>query len=311
MISVVIATYNGAKYLLEQLESIASQTLEPDEVIISDDCSTDETVRLCREFIAERGFGSWRVLEHSDNVGYCLNFYRALEETKGDYIFFCDQDDVWDKEKISVMVDTMKGNPDIKVLSCRYRLIDARGIKDEGLTVPHFSNCSDNTIEYISAESLIGHSFVRGCSFCVKRELISKVKTMELKDLLGHDWQIAILASLEKGMAVLNRPLMSYRCHDSNASFSSNPVRRLQKRINGLEQSVEGHKYILIFVKDELLRKDIHRFIKFEEKRLKFLSGKNIFRFLSLVFSLREYNRYYNGGGIKVWLGDFVYAYRY
>lgn len=310
MISIVLATYNGMRYLTEQLESIASQTLPADEVIISDDCSTDETVGLCLDFIEKNSLSGWKVIENSENVGYCRNFYRGLEYAQGDYIFFCDQDDIWDNEKIAVMVGELEKNPQLTVLSSRYRLIDGEGKEDASLSVPHYTALFDGSIEAVTAESLIGHSYIRGCSLCMKKELKERIKPMELKDLLGHDWQIAMLSAIDSAAAVLNVALMSYRCHDSNASFSEKPVRRIEKRIAGLKQSIEGHKYVLSFCKNDFERKSICKFMDFEKRRLAFLESKNPFKLLRLFFDLKQYSRYYAGGGLKVWLGDFVYAYK-
>ena len=310
MISIVLATYNGMRYLPQQLESLAVQTMPADEVIICDDCSTDETVGLCLDFIERNSLSGWRVITNGENVGYCRNFYRALEAAHGDYIFFCDQDDVWYSEKIETTIAEMQKRPEILMLSTRYRLINGAGEEDATLTVPHFSAKFDGSIDNVTVESLIGHSYIRGCSLCMKKELKERVKPIELKDLLGHDWQIAMLAALDGGAAILNKPLMGYRCHESNASFSEKPVRRIEKRIAGLKQSLEGHKYILSLCGDKNLSDSISRFIEFERRRLTFLEGKNPFVFLRLLFDIKQYSRYYAGNGIKVWIGDFVYAYK-
>lgn len=310
MISIVLATYNGMRYLPQQLESLAAQTLKADEVIISDDCSTDETVGLCLDFIEKNSLSGWKVMANTENVGYCRNFYRGLEAAQGDYIFFCDQDDIWDAEKIAVTVAEMQKDPLISVLSTRYRLINAEGRQDSSLTVPHFTAKHDGTLERVTVESLIGHSYIRGCSLCMKKELKALIKPIELKDLLGHDWQIAMLAALDGGAAILNTQLMSYRCHDSNASFSEKPVRRLEKRIAGLRQSVEGHEYIRSLCRNEEQKTSMEKFIRFEKRRLAFLKDKNAFKFVRLLFDIKQYSRYYAGGGVKVWLGDFVYAYK-
>lgn len=310
MISVVLATYNGKDYLVQQLESLAKQTRPADEVIIMDDASKDATVSIARDFIGDNSLSNWRVIANDENVGYCMNFYRALDEAKGDYIFFCDQDDVWDAEKIEVTITEMEKRPELLMLSTRYRLINAKGEVDASLTVPHFSDRFDGSIEKVTVEKLIGHSYIRGCSLCIKKAIKEQVKHIELKDLLGHDWLVSMLAALKGGAAILNTPLMGYRCHENNASFSKNPVRRLEKRISGLEQSVEGHEYVLSLCPDAANQKSIENFIKFEKKRMAFLKSRNILKFLGLLPNIKQYSRYYNGKGFKVWLGDFVYAYK-
>lgn len=310
MISVVLATYNGNKYILPQLESLAKQTRQADELIIMDDESQDSTVSIALDFIQNHELSNWRVITNRKNVGYCENFYLGLDEAKGDYIFFCDQDDVWDADKIEVTIAEMEKHPELLMLSTRYRLINANGEEDPSLTVPHFSNKFDGSMEKVTVEKLIGHSYIRGCSLCIKKEIKEQVKHIELKDLLGHDWLVSMLAALKDGAAILNKPLMSYRCHANNASFSKKPIRRIEKRISGLEQSIEGHEYILSLCSDFAQRESIEKFIRFEKKRIAFLKSRNIFILFGLLPYLKQYSRYYNGNGFKVWLGDFVYAYK-
>ncbi len=313
MISVALAVYNGEKYLTAQLESIKRQTLPPDEVVICDDGSTDGTVDLCRDFIEKNGLAGWRVFENEKNLGYCLNFYGAVEKCQGDIIFFCDQDDVWYEQKTEVMKKTLEENPEITFLASRYRLIDGEGNESEIKAIPHYEEKFDGSLEKIESQELIGHSFIRGCSCCFRSQIKEKIKPIELRSLLGHDWLICMISALSGGAYCLNTPLMGYRCHQSNASFTTDNSlknRRLEKRISGLYESVEGHKFIADLSDDKKLKDEISAFTRFEQRRIMFLEGKNILLFLRLFFYLREYSRYYGGKGLKVWLGDFVYAFK-
>lgn len=313
MISVALAAYNGEKYIEQQLESLRVQTLPPDEVVICDDGSSDRTVALCRAFIARHALDGWRVEENGGNLGYCRNFYGAIEKTSGDIVFLCDQDDVWDADKLAVMTRVLKEHPQVRLLAARYRLIDADGKPAQGVSVPHYAEKFDGSLKPVTADSLIGHSYIRGCSMCFRRELKPLLRPLELRSLLGHDWQLAMLAALTGGALMLNTPLMSYRCHGENASFSSDPTkreRRLEKRLAGLRESVEGHEALLPLVSDRRLARRIQTFIRFERRRIAFLQTRSLPRFLALFFFLRQYRRYYAGGGVRVWLGDFVYAYK-
>ena len=89
-ISVVIASYNGAEFIREQLDSIRTQTLPPDEVIIADDCSSDGTFELCREYIAKNNLEGWTLYRNPENLGVRRNFREALMRCTGDYVFTCD-----------------------------------------------------------------------------------------------------------------------------------------------------------------------------------------------------------------------------
>ena len=100
-----MAAYNGAEFIREQLDSIREQTLPPDEVIIADDCSTDGTYELCREYIAGNNLAGWTVYQNPGNLGVRRNFREALMKCTGDYVFTCDQDDIWIPGKIHAVAD--------------------------------------------------------------------------------------------------------------------------------------------------------------------------------------------------------------
>ena len=87
MISVVIATYNGEKYIEAQLRSVFMQSKLVDEVLIFDDGSTDGTVESVNRFIAENGCNGWRLIQNKENKGYCKNFLEGAKTAKGDIIF--------------------------------------------------------------------------------------------------------------------------------------------------------------------------------------------------------------------------------
>ena len=117
MISLVMATYNGEKYLYEQLDSIRCQTMPPDEVIICDDCSKDSTVNMIQKYIDKYQLKHWNVCENEKNKGYSKNFSDALKLAKGDIIFLADQDDIWMLDKIEKMTDIMTSNESIELLA--------------------------------------------------------------------------------------------------------------------------------------------------------------------------------------------------
>ena len=312
MISVAIAAYNGERFILEQLESIRCQTVPVDEVIIGDDCSTDQTVGICRSFIAENNLTGWRVQLHDENRGYCYNFYDAIEECQGDVIFLADQDDVWHPDKVEKMMACLAEHPDLAVLSSRYGVIDAESnpIPDSGVT--YLGTVYDDSLEMTTTESMIGCSYIRGFSLCFRKKLKEVLRPIDLQSLLSHDWLISILGTLQGGTGILNTVLAEYRYHGDNVTLSSmsrkTRVRRLEKRKKGLRESIEGHQYVAGLVALPPLQKEFESFIAFEKKRLRFLETGNLFRWIALFFKMSQYNRYYKGNGIRVWLGDLSYA---
>ena len=120
MNSVIVTTYNGKKYIKQQLVSILNQTLQPDEVLIYDDNSTDNTVDIIKSFISDNNLNNWKLTVRENNVGWRRNFIDASEKASGKYIFFCDQDDVWMTRKLEIMSEIMENNKNILVLAGKY-----------------------------------------------------------------------------------------------------------------------------------------------------------------------------------------------
>ena len=124
MISVVMTTYNGEQYVGEQIRSIFRQTLLPDELIIVDDGSSDNTVNVISEL---RKYAppsvSISVTTNHNNIGYIRNFYVAISKAKGDYIFLSDQDDIWEENKIELMIDVMSQEK-CMLLCSNFHIID-------------------------------------------------------------------------------------------------------------------------------------------------------------------------------------------
>lgn len=114
--TVVMCVYNGRKYIKEQLDSLRTQTVSIDEVLIIDDCSNDDTVEYIKEYIEKNKLFNWIIKENRINYGWKKNFYEGFKAAKGDLIFPCDQDDIWHPDKIEVMKNIMEEDPEIFVL---------------------------------------------------------------------------------------------------------------------------------------------------------------------------------------------------
>ncbi|MBR6572542.1 MAG: glycosyltransferase [Clostridia bacterium] len=314
MISVCIATYNGEKFIEKQLQSILDQTITVDEVIICDDCSTDNTPQIVKAFVDRNSLNErWGFFVNEKNLGYCLNFYSAIAKAKGDLIFLCDQDDIWSKDKVEVMCDYMMTHTDTLVLASRYQLIDKDDNRITNLKIPYYSLLNDGSVEDISVNSLIGCSWVRGFSICFRSKIKEFLVPIDVKSILAHDWYICCLGTTLGKATILNRVLCYYRFHEDNVSLSDINRKEFlgsrEKRVSGVAESINAHSYIATLCKKE--KHTILRFVEFEKKRLKFLNTKNPFVWLSLVFSLTHYKRYYKSvkGAFRVWLGDLFYGY--
>ncbi|MFV0556986.1 MAG: glycosyltransferase [Lactovum sp.] len=118
--SLVMATYNGLKYIEEQLESIRLQSQSLDEVLIADDGSNDGTVEFIESYIKKFNL-TWELISNPQNLGWRKNFIELLKRSSGDIIFLSDQDDIWNLEKVKIMTEKMKNRPEIWLLASDFR----------------------------------------------------------------------------------------------------------------------------------------------------------------------------------------------
>lgn len=125
--SVAMSTYNGERFLAEQLSSICAQTRPVDEIVVSDDGSSDGTLRILDDFRLAHPQIRWKILPSAENHGFRESFLRTLKACGGDLIFLCDQDDRWAPGKVETMLRHFEANPDMLSLISDFKTIDADG----------------------------------------------------------------------------------------------------------------------------------------------------------------------------------------
>lgn len=222
MISVAMATYNGENYISEQIDSIINQTRKVDEIVIVDDHSTDQTVPILLHL--QKDHPEWNIKIHvnTKNVGYKTNFKNAIELTSGDFIFLCDQDDIWHKDKVKKMMNILDSNSRILALTSSFDLIDGNGdplmIEEKEGRSNHnllLKKVEADSITEITFEEFVYHNYFQGCSSVIRQELKEDFLN-NFSTTLPHDWLIHLLAAKKKGMFFYNHPLFDYRIHEKN-----------------------------------------------------------------------------------------------
>jgi glycosyltransferase involved in cell wall biosynthesis len=194
-----MATYNGAGYIKEQIHSILLQLSYSDELIISDDCSTDATVKIAAEFEYDHRV---RIVENKIQLGVVKNFDRALGEAKGDYIFLCDQDDVWLPGKVNLCVAALQKHL-LVVTDCK--------VVDQTLneTTPSFFNhrhSGKGVFKNIWKNSYLG------CCMAFRKELLCIALPIPTK-MPMHDMWLGLLAELHGSVLFMPIQLCLYRRH--------------------------------------------------------------------------------------------------
>lgn len=207
MISVCMATYNGAKYIRQQLLSILAQIGEGDEVIISDDGSTDSTLDIVRSMAD----GRIKIVEGPRRRSPVWNFENALCHAKGDYIFLADQDDVWQPGKVSTCMRWLK----------QYDCVvsDAR-MADEQLAIIKDSYFETHHTKPGRWYNLLVRNGYMGCCMAFTRRVLDAALPFP-RDIAMHDLWLGNVAAFRFSVKFIHEPLVTYRCHGGNASFTA------------------------------------------------------------------------------------------
>lgn len=217
-ISILMATYNGEKYVAEQLDSLFSQTVQYFDLFIQDDCSTDRTVEILRRY--EKKHPEWvHVAVNEVNSGAAKNnFMRLMIEHKNDYVMLCDQDDVWEPEKIQTELDAMrqaeavfgKDTPllvhtDLTVVNVQMKQI-----------APSFRKMEHLNYRLTGLNRLLVQNTVTGCTAMMNRSLADMINQMPAS-FIQHDWWLVLVASaFGKIVPLAEQRTVRYRQHGNN-----------------------------------------------------------------------------------------------
>ena len=217
-ISVVMATYNGEKYITEQLDTIRNQTRKIDELVVCDDRSKDNTVSVVKAYIKEHNLeDAWSIHVNERNLGYANNFHKATLMAMGDLIFFSDQDDLWREDKIEIMAGIMEEKEDCQVLCSDY-LPYYDGMEETNASKKALKKMPDNgKLEkvYLSKRSIYIGAI--GCCMCVRRDFYHQINNYWFDDWAQDDrmWR---LSQCVDGCYILHSRLIKHRLHANNTS---------------------------------------------------------------------------------------------
>lgn len=289
--SVVMTTYNGGKYIIAMLESLKSQKKQPDEVIICDDCSTDDTVYLVSNYISQNSLNNWNIIQNEINIGWKKNFRKALSLSKEDYIFLADQDDIWLPEKSGEMLSILANHLEISLLASNYQPFFSNGAEKKEEYKVKGLRLEDASIKQVKFEDT-GLSVMRpGCTFCFRRSLLNEMFENDL-EWYSHDGVLWTLALLNGEAYIYNRVLINFRRHGENATTPLTTY-SFQRRLKEVENSIGVNEWALLYVKQKYPKSKkevmIQNSLLFSKKRKTVLLSKSLFRVGFFAFINRNY----------------------
>jgi glycosyltransferase involved in cell wall biosynthesis len=204
LVSIAVCTYNGAQFLIEQLDSLVNQTYPNLEIIVVDDCSSDDTINILKRYQLKYNFFSY--IQNDHNLGYVKNFEKAIECCNGDYIALSDQDDIWDPDKIKLLVEH------IGVQDLIYH--DSSFIDGNGNAIPGKLSDVYPFFEGARSEPFFFYNCVSGHSILFKKQIVADIIPFDKRWF--HDRWIAFIAAERGGIALLKKELVKYRQHTSS-----------------------------------------------------------------------------------------------
>lgn len=307
IISVAMATYNGEKYIDQQLMSILKQTMAVDEVIICDDCSQDNTVAIIKNFISKYNLGSsWKVEVNERNLGYASNFIQAVSRTNGAYIFFCDQDDIWVLDRVERLTKVMAKNSNIKMLGSEF--VPFASSKN----APSISMWEkrrfrrDESIEHLQFHPKNIFIGCQGCSMCIRRDFFLQIKPYWYEGW-AHDEFVWKLALCLQGAYIYHGITIKRRLHATNITMHK--MRGRKERIRFLEELAKSHEATLKFSNDNgrnIYQKNLlKRNIDATRLRIALLQKRNYWN--AIILFLKYQDCYHSRRAIPV---EFMMAFK-
>lgn len=273
--SVILSCYNGSKYIIEQLESLRRQTRTPDEVIIADDCSSDETVRKIREYTDRYKLDKWKIYVNKHNKGWRCNFIHSFALASSDIIFPCDQDDIWNPEKIEMMASVMEKHPEIGVLVSNFKVLNyVPETKIPGVYAMKY----DNSLEKIEFTSRFMNIRRPGCVYGFKSEFMGLIKQIWTENQ-SHDALLWRLGMITDSLYLYCFESIKWRRFEGCATFNTldNWEERKKEYAGWIEQCTFFEKW--------LSKRDI------EGKAYKIKTVRKCRKAAELIFRIKEKNR--------------------
>ena len=220
MVSIIVGTYNGEKYLTAQLNSVASQTYKDLEIIICDDCSTDSTQHMIKEFAGKHSHVSYYFNE--DNLGINKNFEQGFLKAKGDFIAIADQDDIWKPEKIEEQMRLFTGE-NILVVHSASALFN-------GDQLPVHKTAAKGSLQMTGNDSkrLLLRNSIAGHNVIFRKELLQHI--LPLPADIFYDWWLCEVATCHGEIASTNKILAYQRQHDNNVTVYKRTTRKQNLR---------------------------------------------------------------------------------
>lgn len=216
--SVALCTFNGEKFLKEQLDSILSQDIPVNEIVICDDASTDGTQLILKEYESKFPI-LFCVFINAENLGYVRNFEKALSLCTKEIIFLCDQDDVWHHDKVSVITQYFTNHPETGIVAHNLELIGSYNGNKTFWDLKNFCYKKQKFQQKDLLQSiLIDGNIFPGMSLVIRKNLLNQYLPLQkVNTVIIHDYEIIIKGLRDEKFGLIQNTLGGYRQHDGQS----------------------------------------------------------------------------------------------
>lgn len=248
-ISIVMATYNGAQYLSEQLSSFSRQTILPNELIIVDDCSSDNTRNIILEYSASAPFDV-KTIFNKRNIGSTKSFEKALTMASCDVIFFSDQDDIWQNNKIDIFLKQFERYEDAGLIASNAFIVDKNIdiIGDLWSQIGLNTEIQSELTSRLAFRRLLRAGYITGMSSAIRKDLIRQV--LPIGGEWVHDRWISLICAACSSIRLTTLKTAFYRQHENQQIGARSSI--LQKVVSALSRNFHLLSY---FLEKRLLQK--------------------------------------------------------
>lgn len=277
-IDVLLATYNGEKYLKEQLDSILNQTYQNIQLIISDDCSKDNTRKILKEY--EQKDSRVKVYYQNENLGCIKNFEFLLKKVENEVYMLSDQDDIWMPEKIEKTYEHLEKEK-VDLVFCDLEVVDSK-LQTIHPSFNDFMKLSRKIEKYIHTDKInYLYNCVTGCTLMARKKWIDKILPLPTKSkYVLHDHWIGLIISLEGKLAYLPEKYIQYRQHENNEVGT--------KKISHQFKQLKQVRELFIHVKLEVFGTYVEQKEKFPKDLQQF--NQKVYEYFSMLEKKKNFN---------------------
>lgn len=291
-ISIVLATYNGEKYIERQIRSIVHQTLLPDEIVITDDNSNDNTIKIVEKYVEKYPEINW-VFTKNPKQGFVNNFFNGIYKSSGDIIFLSDQDDEWKENKIKIYSEIFQEKKEISLIHSDINITNLTG-----QTIRKNTQSYSNGVSKMDIKTFLNKPNYPGMSIAFRRNLVEKNKgfiSKNFSSIATHDFLLVMFSVFDNGFYTLGESYADRTFTGENVALRANSTSKFNRidRIHSANTYINQYKLILNYIQYY----DLKEFLPYEDfitclldaqkQRLRFLKASTVIEGVKLLTKVK------------------------